>query len=112
MAAMAAIFLNWLCKAILSGLRDQGKRDETVIDGHAGMHERSATTCDLVSLCAAQEREDLVEWNGHELKFDDGEGPCFDDLTKQELPVPLVKAARKKELQYSDPKGVWRKVST
>ena len=49
-ARMAAIFPIRLCKAILSGLRDQLKRDGTVIDGHAGMHEISVTKDGLISL--------------------------------------------------------------
>ena len=98
-------------QGIPSGLRDQLKRDGTVIDGHAGMYERSVTKDVIISLCAAQERADLVEVNGHVLKFDNVEGPFFDDLTKQELPAPLVKAANRKELEYFDSKGVWRKVS-
>ena len=73
---MAAIFPIRLCKAILSGLRDQLKRDWTVIEGHASMHEISVARDGLISLCAAQERDDLVEHNGHVLKFDDG-GPLL-----------------------------------
>ena len=76
------------------------------------MHERSMTKDGLISLCAAQEREELVEYDGHVLKLDNGEGPFFGDLTKQELSAPLVKATRKKELEYFESKGVWRKVST
>ena len=86
-------------------MRDQLKRDGTIIDSHTGMHEISVTKDGLIHLCAAMEREDLVEWNGHVLKFDDGEGPFFDDLTKQELPASLVKAARKKKLEYFESKG-------
>ena len=108
---MAAIFPIQFCKAILSGLRDHLKKDGTVIDGNAGMHERSVTKYGLTNLCAAMEREDLVEWNGHILKFDDGDGSFFDDLTKHESPAPLVKAARKKELEYFESKCVWKKAS-
>ena len=109
---MAAIFPIRLCKAILSGLRGQLKRNGTVVEGHAGMHERSVTKDVLISLCAAQEHEEFVEYNGYVLKFDNGEGPFLDDLTKQELSAPLVKAARKKELEYFETKGVWKRVST
>ena len=73
---------------------------ETVIDGHTGMHKISVTKDGLISLCASQEREDRGEWNGHVLRFDDGEWPVFDDLNNQELPAPLVKAANRKELEY------------
>ena len=110
MARMTAIFPIRLCKAIRGGLRDQLKKDGTFIEGHTGMHERSITKDGRISLCAAQEREEFVEYDGHVLKFDNGEGPFFDDLTKQELSAPLVKAARKKELEYFESKGVWKKV--
>ena len=49
--------------------------------------------------------------NGQLLRFDDGEGPFYDDLTKQQLPTPLVKAARQKELDYFETKHVWKGVS-
>ena len=45
------------------------------------------------------------------LKFDSGEGPFFDDLTKQKLPTELVKLARCKELDYFEDKGVWKRSS-
>ena len=73
---MAATFPIRLGKPILSGLRDQLGKDGTVIDeGHAGMHERSMSKDGLVSLCAALEHEEFVEYDGHMLKFDDGDGP-------------------------------------
>ena len=75
------------------------------------MHGRSMTKDGLIRLCVAQTREVFVEYDGHVLKFDNGEGPFFDDLAKQELSAPLVKAARKEELEYFEPKGVWKKVS-
>ena len=37
--------------------------------------------------------------------------PFYDDLTKQQLPTPLVKAARRKELDYFEAKNVWKRVS-
>ena len=67
------------------------------------MHERFITKEGLISLCAADE---LAEMIGHVLRFDAGEGPFFDDLSKQELSAPLVTAARKKELKYFESKGV------
>ena len=51
--------------------------------------------------------EDVVETrHGQLLKFDSGEEPFFDDLTKQQIPTALVKAARKKELDYFEMKSV------
>ena len=59
-----------------------------------------------LNLCAS---EDIVETrHGQLLKFDSGEGPLFDDLTKQQLPTALVKAARKMELDYFEMKSVWK----
>ena len=39
------------------------------------------------------------------------EGPFYDDLTKQQLPTQLVRAARRKELDYLESKNVWKLVS-
>ena len=44
------------------------------------------------------------------LKFDDGECPFYDDLLRQQLSTQLVKAARRKELDYIESKNVWRRV--
>ena len=74
------------------------------------MHETFVTKDGLISPCAGQEREEFIEYDGHVLKFDSGDGRFFDDLTKQELSAPLVKAARKKELMYFESKGVGRKL--
>ena len=63
-----------------------------------------------MNLCAAMQREDPVEWNGHILKFYNDGGPFFHHLTKQELPASLVKAARKKGLEYFESRLVWIKV--
>ena len=71
---------------------DQGKNHEAEVD------DGSATSMQR------------VEMHGHILKFDDGEGPCYDDLTRQQLPTQLVKAARRKELDYVESKNVWRRV--
>ena len=55
--------------------------------------------------------EDVVEIRHAQiLKFDNGEGPFFDDLSKQQLPTALVKAAPKKELNYFEMKSVWKRV--
>ena len=59
-------------------------------------------------MCAAEEYR--ATKNGEVLKFDNGEGPFYDDLTKQQLPNELVKAARRKELDYFEMKNVWNRV--
>ena len=97
---MAAVYPVKLCKAILTGLRDQLRSDGVVIDGIVGMHEMHDEHVE----------QTCVNVDGHALRFDNGEGPFFDDLTKQELSTPLVKAARRKELQYFEDKHVWRRV--
>ena len=99
-ARMAAIFPLKLCKAILSGLRSQLKSDGIVIDGEVGLHAIDPMELD----------NEHVEVDGHLFKFDDGQGPFFDDLTKQELPKLLVQAARRKELEYFESKSVWKRV--
>ena len=99
-ARMAAVYPVKLCKAILTGLRDQLRSDGVVIDGIVGMHEMPDEHVE----------QTCVNVDGHALRFDNGEGPFFDDLTKQELSTPLVKAARRKELQYFEDKHVWRRV--
>ena len=49
-----------------------------------------------------------IEWEV--FQCDDGEGPYYDDLTKQQLPTRLVKV-RQKELDYFETKNVWKRVS-
>ena len=49
--------------------------------------------------------------NGQILRFDSGEGPFYDDLTKQQLPTSLVKAARRKDFDDFESKNVWKRVS-
>ena len=48
--------------------------------------------------------------HGQILKVDSGEGPFFDDLTQQQLPTALVKAALRKELDDFEMKSVWKRV--
>ena len=50
-------------------------------------------------------------FDGCVLKIDDGTGPFYDDLTKQQLPTELVKIARRKEPAYFESKEVWKRVS-
>ena len=120
-ARMAAAFPLKLCRAILGGLRNQLRKDGILLNGHVGMQERDREAKMILThddddcgynldgsliLCVG---EGLVETrHGQLLKFDSGEGPFFDDLTKQQLPPALVKAARKKELDDFVMKSVWK----
>jgi len=123
-ARMAAIFPVRLCKAILGGLRDQLRADGAVHDGVVGIHEHErhvSNDADVSSPASCRVEPGVVTdpscgedkyaiVDGHLLKFDDGQGPFFDDLTRQQLPSLLVKAARKKELEYFQSKCVWKRV--
>ena len=126
-ARVAAIFSLKLCRAILGGLRNQLGKNGVLLNGHVGRQEYTGDSkvnlthdeddddddCGYnldgsLHLCASK---DVVETrHGQILKFDTGEGPFFDDLTKQQLPTSLVKAARKKELDDFEMKSVWKRV--
>ena len=110
-ARMAAIFPLKLCRAILGGLKSQLKKDGVVCNGQVGMHAHDPEGEDddgYLNMCAAEMHVDVGD--GHIMKIDNGEGPFFDDLTKQQLPTELVKLARKKELDYFQMKRVWKRV--
>ena len=74
------------------------------------MHDIDQTTNATTTPATTIDIHKYSEVDGHVLKFDSGEGPLFDDLTKQELSEPLVKAARRKELDYFESRKVWRRV--
>ena len=109
-ARMAAIFPVRLCKAILSGFRQQLKKDGIVRDGTVGMHEAEQGKDEEVGIGDGSVMSFCHTTSGEVLKFDNGEGPFYDDLTKQQLPTALVKAARRKELDYFESKDVWKRV--
>ena len=94
-ARMAAIFPVKLCKPILSGFSRQLRKDGLITDGVVGMHEcehgrNREAKVDDGSVMSVQS----VEMHGHILKFDDGEGPFYDDLTKQQLPSSITLRVR------------------
>ena len=102
-ARMAAIYHFKLCRAILVGFRRQLKRDGICKDGYVGMLE------------AGQERAEVlptyhIAVGEHVLEIQIDGGPIYrDDLTGQVLDSVLVAAARKKELDFFEAKGVWLK---
>ena len=113
-ARMAAIFPVRLCKAILNGFRAQLRNDGMVLDGSVGIHE-SGSGCKRDRMEASTHPcgsphaldfsdGDYVEAYGQIFKLDNGQGPFYDDLTKQLLPALLVKEARKKEIDYFEMK--------
>ena len=103
-----------LCKAILSGFGNQLRQDGVTNSGVIGMHEADngrnvePSIDDGSALTMQQESQHGVMANGQILRFDIAEGSFFDDLTKQQLPTSLVKAARLKELDYFESKNVWK----
>ena len=73
---------------------DHGRNNKTNMDdGSAMSMQRDEQYCATL--------------DGQLLRFYDGEGPFYDDLTKQQLPTQLVKAARRTELDYFEAKNVW-----
>ena len=76
---------------------DRGRNNESNMDdGSAILMQRDEQYC--------------LTLNGQLLRFDFGEGSFSHDLTKQQLPTPLVKAARRKELDDRETKNVWKRV--
>ena len=94
---MAALYPVKLCKAILSGFREQLKLDGIYYPGAVGMHE-GIVEDQYIMLVEEDRKVDAYPSNGIDgaiLKFDDGQGPFYDDLTKQQLPSDLTKLARR-----------------
>ena len=58
------------------------------------MHDIDQTTNATTTPTTTIDIHEYAEIDGHVLKFDSGEGPFLDNLTKQELPELLVKPAR------------------
>ena len=94
---MAAIYHFKLCRAILVGFRRQLKADGICKDGFVGMMEAEPIVPLLhVGLC------------DHILDVEIDGGTVYrDDLTGQVLDPKLVRAARQKELDFFESKGVW-----
>ena len=89
-ANMAATFPISLCRAILNGFSKQLRKDGVRTGGVVGTHEcdqgrNQEAEIDDGSVMSVQ----CAEMHGHILKFDDGEGPFYDDLTRQQLPTIL-----------------------
>ena len=103
-ARKAAVYDFKLCRAILTGFRDQLRVDGLYKDGFIGMLEDRGDKPDLIPVYH------LTSQSGAILKVQiNGEEVFKDDLTGQLLPPDLVKAARKLELDYFNGKLVWEK---
>ena len=72
--------------------------------------ETMRPTDDGSAMLIQQDEKDCATLNGQLLRFDDGDGPFYDDCTKQHLPIQVVEAVRRKELDYFETKNVWKRV--
>jgi hypothetical protein len=101
-ARMAAVYHFKLCRAILVGFRRQLQKDGICKDGFIGMMEKDLEPQQLPVLS-------FTNNHGESLNVQIDSGEIFtDDLTGQLLDPVLVRAARAKELEYFESKGVWR----
>ena len=80
---------------------------------HEAEHGRNdeQTKGDGSAMIMQRDNDYRAKVDGHLLRFDDGEGPFYDDLTRQQLPTQLVKAARRKERDDFESKNVRKRVS-
>ena len=103
-ARRAAVYDFKLCRAILVGFRNQLRVDGIYKDGFIGILEDRGERPDLVPMLC------LTASDGSILRVQVQDSEVFkDDLTGQLSPPDLVRAARKKELEYFDGKEVWEK---
>ena len=105
-ARMAAIYHFKLCRAILVGFRRQLQADGKCKDGFVGLVEpelEDNMSRVLPVLTVSDKRGNKVQ-----VKVEN-EKEYRDDLTGQVLDPLLVRAARAKELEYFESKGVWAK---
>ena len=102
---MAAVYHFKLCRAIRVGFRNQLRKDGVCKDGFVGMLESGMEGQDLPAVLPCFH---LTNDKGSVLKVQvEGDKVFRDDLTGQLLDPELVRAARKKELEYFDGKDVW-----
>ena len=102
---MAAVYHFKLCRAILVGFRNQLRKDGVSKDGFTCMLEAKMEKQEVpVGLQCFH----LTNDKGSILKVQVEGGKTFlNDWTGQLLDPELVKAARKKEMEYFDGKDVW-----
>ena len=82
------------------GFRAQLNKDGVAFEGVVGMHDIDQTTNATTTPTTTIDIHEYAEVDGNVLKFESGEGPLFDDLTKQELPEFLVKATRRNRMDH------------
>ena len=106
-AKAAAIYPFELCRAILTGFRNQMVADGRLAAGSVGLN------CVMIDGLEVATRES--HWfagcgDSQILKFKIADEEKFvDDLTGQPLDPSLCRAARKKEMDYVREKGLWAK---
>ena len=92
-----------LCRAILVGLYRKQQHDGKWRDGFIGMIVSGMEKCEVAPVLQISYSDMVFEARV------DNEPIVRDDLTGQVLDHVLVKAARKKELDFFEAKGVWVK---
>ena len=97
-----------VCKAILAGFRKQLVEDGRLVIGVAGIQRPEEDLSDVQLERIA--RRTVVAEDGKELFKVAVDEEFRDSLTGQLLQPELVRAARRKELEYFAAKEVWRKV--
>ena len=106
-----------LCKAILTGFRDQLSADGTYTDGFVGLMQAGQER-EAMAVMSVQVAPEIVDDKVYRLKDKNGsimnvqitsEVIYRDDLTGQVLDPDLVRKARAKELEYFEAKVVWEK---
>jgi len=114
---MAAMYHFKLCKAILTGFRDQLRADGTYKDGFVGLMQAGQER-EAMAVMSVQVAPEVVDDKVYRLKDKKGsimnvqissEVIYRDDLTGQVLDPDLVRKARAKELEYFEAKVVWEK---
>ncbi len=113
-AREAAVYPTALCRAILIGCRNQLRRDRRLHPGVCGLQslwdEEPATTFqDLRTGEALDEADAVVAERVFAVSDASARLQYRDAVSGQPLEPALVRAARKKELEYFDHKQVWRK---
>ena len=99
---MAAVYHFKLCRANLVAFRRHLQKDGICKDGFIDMMEKDLEPQQLPALAFTNNIGEILD-----IRIDIDE-IYKDDLTGQLLDSALVKAARAKELEYFESKGVWQ----
>ena len=99
---MAAVYHFKLCPAILVGFQRQLQKDGVCKDGFIDMMEKDPESQQLAVLSFTNNIGEILN-----IRVDSDE-IYKDNLTSQLFDPTLERAARAKELEYFESKGVWQ----